>query len=406
MSDAELASDGFRADPYSSYARWRLESPVWWSERLDAYVIAGYDDVKRMLTRRDVFGQSRRYEGAMIDAFGRDTMVILEPPVHGLVRRPSADYFRPHRLEAALWPAVAANAERIVAGLPESFELTRDVSEPLVMDSMSLLFGIDDPAVLRELYAPLISYLKRSRARDADASVQSQGRDAGRRLVDYLRDLAAFRRGTPGNDLPSHLLRLGMPAEEVETVCALTLIGGVDTTVRGLANMFLGLLTTPGAWERLHVNPPLVSNAFDEGLRWMSPLQLKGREVRRPVVVHGLELVAGRAVIGLLGSANRDPRHYPDPDLYDLGRSCGDHLAFGFGIHYCVGAPLARLEARALLEAIMARFPTLAATDPGCLLFDGPVYRSPLELPLEGRARDRMSRIQERGDGWCTAWIT
>jgi cytochrome P450 len=388
VSDSELGSAAFLADPYPFYDRWRREQPVWWSDRLDAYVLARYADVRKMLTTAAVFGQSRRYEGAMIDAFGRDTMVILEPPRHGEVRGPAADYFRPRHLEVALGAAIRANADRIVAGLGAEFELTRDVSEPLVMDSMALLFGIDDTQVLRELYAPLIVYLKRSRALAADESVRREGRAAGVRLVEFLRELARARQRAPRLDLISHLLGQGMPSEEVETVCALTLIGGVDTTVRGLANMLLGLLSTRGELDRLRAEPSLRANAFDEGLRWISPLQLKGRELRAEILLHGVRLEAGRAAIGLLGSANRDPARYLDPDRFDLARRIGDHLAFGFGLHYCVGAPLARVEAEALLGSLLARFGDLSVLALDELRFEGPVYRSPLELPVhtEGKS--------------------
>jgi cytochrome P450 len=386
LSDSELTSPAFLVDPYPFYERWREESPVWWSERLDAYLVARYDDVRAIMTRPRVFGQSRRYEGAMIDAFGRDTMVILAPPRHGEVRNPTADYFRPRRLESALGTAVNANARRIVAGLPERFELTTDLSEPLVMDSMALLFGIEDTQVLRDLYGPLILYLKRSRALDADQSVQEAGRKAGSRLVEFLGELGRLRRRQPGQDLVSHLLLLGMPPEEVETVCALTLIGGVDTTVRGLANLLLGVLSTPGQQEHLRARPDLAENAFDEALRWISPLQLKGREMREAAVLQGVTLEPGRAVLGLLGSANRDPARYSRPAAFEADRKVGDHLAFGFGIHYCVGAPLARMEAGALLGALLGRFGDLSIERPDELRFEGPVYRSPLRLPIRGQA--------------------
>ena len=385
MSDSHLASPAFLSDPYPFYARWREESPIWWSERLDAYLIARYDDVRSMFKRPDVFGQSRRYEGAMIDAFGRDTMVILEPPRHGEVRNPTADYFRPRQLEAALSEAVNSNARRIVAALPDRFELNTDLSEPLVMDSMALLFGIEDTQLLRDLYAPLIVYLKRSRALDADESTRQAGREAGRLLVQFLGQLGAARRRRPGRDLISHLLALGMAEEEVETVCALTLIGGVDTTVRGLANLLYGAITTPGQQELLRTRPALAANAFDEALRWISPLQLKGREVREPVVVHGVELEPGRGVLGLLGSANRDPDRYAMPDAFQVDRKVGDHLAFGFGIHYCVGAPLARVEADAMLRALLDRFQSLEIEAPGSVAFEGPVYRSPLSLQISAQ---------------------
>ena len=385
MSDSELGSPEFLADPYPFYARWRKESPVWWSDRLDAYVVARYSDVRYMLTTPKVFGQSRRYEGAMIDAFGRDTMVILEPPHHGEVRSPVADYFRPRRLESALGAAITANAKGIVDALPERFELTRDLGEPLVMESMALLFGIGDTQALRELYGPLIEYLKRSRALDAGPHVQEAGREAGRRLVDFLGDLGRLRRRHPASDLVSHLLALGMPEEEVETVCALTLIGGVDTTVRGLANLLLGVLATPGQQDLLRERQELAANAFDEALRWISPLQLKGSEVRQPVVVAGVPLEPGRAMLGLLGSANRDPARYIRADEFQSDRKVGDHLAFGFGIHYCVGAPLARIEGDSLLRALFRRFSHLEMDAPGELRFEGPVYRSPLELPIRGQ---------------------
>jgi cytochrome P450 len=392
LSDAELAAPGFAADPYPTYGRWRRDSPVWWSDRLDAYVISRYADVRLLLTRPEHFAQSRRYEGAMIDAFGRDTLVILEGSRHAEVRAPVADYFRPRRLARALGGAIAANADRIVAGLAETFELTRDVSEALVMDSMALLFGVDDTRLLEELYGPLIVYLKRSRALAADDAVKREGQAAGARLVEFLRELTRLRAARPGEDLVSHLLQAGMPGEEVETVCALTLIGGVDTTVRGLANTLLGVLSTAGELERLRAEPARLENAFDEGLRWLSPLQLKGREVRSAIRLHGLELEPGRAAIGLLGSANRDPQRYPDPDRFDSARRTGDHLAFGFGAHYCVGAPLARLEAAAMLRALLRRFGELAAPPAGELSYEGPVYRSPLELPLRGVSARRRAR--------------
>jgi cytochrome P450 len=177
-----------------------------------------------------------------------------------------------------------------------------------------------------------------------------------------------------------------MAREEVETVCALTLIGGVDTTVRGLANMLLGVLTTPGQEGLLRARPELAENAFDEALRWISPLQLKGRELRETTEVRGVTLERGRAVVGLLGSANRDPARYSQPDRFQADRKVGDHLAFGFGIHYCVGAPLARAEAGALLCALIRRFSRLAVERPDELVFEGPVYRSPLHLPLSGQA--------------------
>ncbi len=370
MSDQELASPAFLADPYPFYQRWREDGRVWWSERLDAYVIARYTDVRNMLTTPRVFGQSRRYE----------------PPRHGEVRGPAADYFRPRRLESALGTAIAANAERIVDTLPAQFEMTRDVGEPFVMESMAILFGIEDTHLLRELYEPLIVYLKRSRALDADKSVQEAGRAAGRRLVEFLAELGSLRERQPGNDLISHLLAMGMARAEVETVCALTLIGGVDTTVRGLANLLLGVLTTPGQEAFLRARPELAENAFDEALRWVSPLQLKGRELRESTEVGGTQLQAGRSVIGLLGAANRDPARHADPDRFKADRKVGDHLAFGFGIHYCVGAPLARVEAGAILRALMRRFSRLTVEHEGDLAFEGPVYRSPLSLVLSGQA--------------------
>jgi cytochrome P450 len=349
-------------------------------------VLSRYTDVRRMLTTPAVFGQSRFYEGAMIDAFGRETMVILEPPRHTEVRAPAADYFRPRRLEAALGPAISQVAREVVGALPARFEVNRDLSEPLVMGTMALLFGCPDTGTLRRLYRPLVEYLKRSRARAAGDEVRRQGREAGAELVAFLLEAARGRGRGVGVavDLVGHLLDAGMPLEEVGTVCALTLIGGVDTTVRGLANTLLGLLSTPGTVERTRSEPGLLENAFDEGLRWISPLQLKGRELRVDCELHGVRMEAGRAVIGLLGSANRDPSRYHAPDSYRVGRPTGHHLAFGFGLHYCVGAPLARLEARELLRALLDRFPRVALDRSAPVAFDGPVYRSPLELWLTG----------------------
>jgi len=180
----------------------------------------------------------------------------------------------------------------------------------------------------------------------------------------------------------------GLDAAEIITTCANLLIAGVETTVGGMATTIYALLTHESALAAVRADPDLARRAFDEALRWVSPVQIIGKQVAAPVTLGGQRLDPGGEVFLLVGSANRDPERYREPDSYRLDRANRDHLAFGSGMHLCLGAPLSRLEGRLIVDQLLARFPTLDLVDPQAPLDwgGGPSARAPAELWLTGHS--------------------
>jgi pimeloyl-[acyl-carrier protein] synthase len=186
-------------------------------------------------------------------------------------------------------------------------------------------------------------------------------------VLDYFRRLAAEKRRSPGDDLLSALIAAEeqgrqLSNDDVLSTCVLLLFAGHETTVNLIGNGTLALLRHPEQLGQLRANPDLIKSAVEELLRFDSPVQLTGRVAMEDVVIDGQTIQAGQDVMMLLGAANRDPEQFTDPDRLDLGRSDNKHLAFGGGIHYCVGAPLARVEAQAALPALLQRLPELKLT--------------------------------------------
>ena len=204
----------------------------------------------------------------------------------------------------------------------------------------------------------------------------------------YLADLAAHRRVHPAGDLISALAAAGagdkLTPDELVTMAALLLAAGFETTTGLLANGLLALLAHPGQARRLRTEAELAASAVEELLRYDSPVQLAGRSAPAGVDVAGLTTSAGQPVIALLGAANRDPQVFSEPDRLILDRAEQPPLSFGGGIHYCLGAPLARLEAQIAFPALLSRFPRLALTGKP-IYRDGLVLHGPTSLPVSAR---------------------
>jgi cytochrome P450 len=238
---------------------------------------------------------------------------------------------------------------------------------------------------MQDLYRACMAYLKLARTHSADPAIMDQGRRAGQELMEYLRTLRADKVILPGGDLVSQLAPTDCDVDALLCMCGVVLLAGVETTVRGLANTVYALLTGPRqVVDALQSGEFSGVQAFEEGLRWIAPLSLKARQVALPTVIHGVELAVGDQVFVSIGAANRDPRHYSDPDEFQIGRRNMDHLAFGSARHYCIGAPLARIEGGTVIDVLLDRCAGLRLAQDQKVQFEGgPVYRSPRELWLE-----------------------
>jgi cytochrome P450 len=362
----------WRRDPYPCYRRLRETAPVYRSPLLGVTVLTRYDDVQAAL--RDPRFSVRRSESRAfqrLDPFGslspdfqrmiERNLLMLDPPDHTRLRGLVSKAFTPRVVER-LRPRVEALVEELLDGVAAQgeMELVRDFAEPLPVIVIAELLGLpredraafkrwaDDLAVLVDPLSVLGGLERVQRSFDE--------------LCAYLRQVFAARRAEPKDDLISALVAAedrGDALTEAELISTVTLIlgAGHETTTNLLGNAVLALLRHPGERKRLQDDPSLCESAVEEFLRFDAPVQATDRVAREDVVIDGARVRAGEFAVLLLGAANRDPARFSEPDRLDLGRRDNRHLAFGQGLHFCLGAPLARLEAQLAISALLRRFP-------------------------------------------------
>jgi cytochrome P450 len=357
-------TDAAIADPYQQYARLRAEDPVHWSDKLRAWVLFRYDDVAAAL-RDDVNFSADRRRAARASRGVRETP---PPDLRTISSDPPACLAVRALLNAALVPRVRAMGPRIDAIVAElaaglagrtEVDLVTDFAYPLPIRVIAEL--LDVPEAQRARFQEL----SRTIARGMDRFYGGDDAAGGlRELGAYFLGLVTERADGPGDDLVRGLLRAEHQGDrlsplEVVAMCTAIVFGGHETTVNLVANGMLALLRHPEECDRLRSDPALAVPAVEELLRWDSPPQFVSRVVARPCELRGRALRPGDTVLLGIGSANRDPAGFVEPDRLDLGRAPNPHVGFGLGTHFCPGAQLSRLEARAAIPALLARFPRL-----------------------------------------------
>jgi pimeloyl-[acyl-carrier protein] synthase len=372
-SSFDPANPAFRADPYPFYHLLRSAAPVYWEGSLGSWILTRYADVVAVLRDpRFVVGFTAkalpmllpRYE-AMARMF-QGWMLYQDPPEHTRLRTLVNKAFTPRVVEQ-----LRPHMEQIVGDLLDqaqahgSLELIADYAFPLPVTVIAQMLGV--PAADRPLFKRWAQGLVGTLEPFIPAEVLDHANQVTVEVLDYFRRLAAEKRRSPGDDLLSALIAAEeqgrqLSNDDVLSTCVLLLFAGHETTVNLIGNGTLALLRHPEQLGQLRANPDLIKSAVEELLRFDSPVQLTGRVAMEDVVIDGQTIQAGQDVMMLLGAANRDPEQFTDPDRLDLGRSDNKHLAFGGGIHYCVGAPLARVEAQAALPALLQRLPELKLT--------------------------------------------
>jgi unspecific monooxygenase len=279
-----------------------------------------------------------------------------------------------------------------VAARGAAFDLVADVAEPLPVILICELLGVATAhaAQLRAWSAAIVKLYEL----EPNADQQRAANDAVIAFSTFIRDLVAARRAEPADDLITALAAVeeagdNLSEDELIGTCILLLNAGHEATVNGTVNAMLALMRDPGAWERfraiaqLPASDPAIRIAVEELLRYDSPVPLFERWVLEPAEIAGVTLEPGTKVALLYASGNRDPRAFAAPDRLDLTRDPNPHLTFGLGIHYCLGAPLARLELQIALPALVRRFPTLRLAEPAAPLdFTGFVIHGVRRLML------------------------
>jgi cytochrome P450 len=386
---------GLRRDPFDAYARARRETPALLHAGLPVRLVSvfRYEDCQAIL--RDA--QAWSSEFPIIDEMeakhgrARRSMLGSDPPEHTRLRSLVTKAFTPRMIQR-LEPRMHEIANQLLDAALEQGEvdLVQALSYPLPVTVIAEIIGI--PAADREMFK-----------RWSDEAVASLGLvflggpDPERiarqqRLFDSMREyfipLADERRRQPREDLLTGLVQAEhegskLDFEEMLSMLVLLLVAGNETTTTLIGNAALELLAHPAEQKRLRDDPGLLPSAIEEVLRYASPVQFDPRRASRATVLHGVEIRENDFVLCWLGSANRDERVFERPEIFDIGRAKNTHLAFGFGTHYCIGANLARQEARVAIGALLARTKGFERSGDELLpLHPSPVFRAVTQLPL------------------------
>jgi cytochrome P450 len=363
-------------DPYPLMHQLRESAPVFLTSAGDQWVLTRYEDSRTVL-RDPRFGSAepgtRRSGIAPAAASGERrirSLLFLNPPDHTRLRSLVSRAFTPRRVEAMTGAIGSLAAEALddleLRGGGDVMEL---LAFPLPANVISELVGV--PREDRDWLRPLVADLSATLEPLTPEEVRRQAVESGEKARSYLYELIEARRRAPRDDLLSGLIAASdgedrLSEEEVVVTTLLIYAAGFETTTNLIGNMVLTLLRHGDQLIRLRQDRSLVPSAIEEVLRYESPVQLDGRTALEPAEIAGHRIEEGQGVMTLLGAANRDPAFIRDPDLFDAGRAEVPLLSFGSGIHYCLGASLARLEGQVVLSQLLDRFPRweLAETDP------------------------------------------
>ncbi|MFI1796480.1 cytochrome P450 [Streptomyces sp. NPDC020379] len=389
--DLAAMGEEFTRDPYRVYAELRALGPVhraWMPEGAEAWLVVGYDEVRATLNdpRLSKDWQSATGDIGLIPVASGPHMLISDAPHHTRLRKLVAKEFTPKRVEG-MAPQVRRMTDELIDAMAAApgrrVDLVDALSFPLPMGVICELLGV--PSLDRKAFRAWSNIAVGAAPLEEKAVASSEGGA-------YLAGLIAAKREEPCDDLLSALIRTTdedgdrLSSEELLGMAWLLLVAGHETTVNLISNGVLALLQHPDQLAQLRADPGLMENAVEEMLRYDGPVETPTyRFTTDPVEIGGVRIPGGGAlVLPVLADADRDPARFPEPDRFDIRRDARGHVAFGHGIHYCLGAPLARLEARIAIGALLDRFPDLALdAHPASLAWrQGLLIRGPERLPV------------------------
>lgn len=377
---------GLRDDPYPTYRRLRENAPVHYSERIRSWVLTRHADVEDFFTDPRFSAdrtKARKYRGS---GGPSPASLQIDPPEHTRIRRLVTKAFTPRAIRE-LRPRTAEVADSLLdaAEAEGEIDLIADFAYPLPLTVLTELLGVPDED--HELFRRFALAM----AEGVDHAYAERRSEIGAEVWGYLEEVAAERRHAPRDDLISQLVAVSetdtghLSDDEVVGVAITLLFAGHETTVNLIGNGTLALLRNPEQLERFRHDPDLVGTAIEELLRYESPAQIISRTVDEDLELDGHHLRRGDAAVALLGAANRDPEVFDDPDRLDIGRAPNPHVAFGQGLHFCLGAPLTRMETEVAFPALVRRFPRLRLATERPEWRDTAVLRGLRRLPVRLR---------------------
>lgn len=365
----------FRRNPYIQYSRLRAEEPVHRSGALQAWVLTGYADCLTVLRDPATYSSDTRQAGGQVGELVREqrsrsplgdarTLLTIDPPAHTRMRAIVTRAFTPRRV-AELGPRIEGIARELLASAPErgEFDLMATLARPLPVIVIAELLGV--PPDDRDRFAAWSRAIAATTdLRNSEAAIV-EARETTLELMDYFRGFVDERRLSPRSDLISALVAAGQAEElttdEILAFAILLLVAGQETTTNLIGNGALALLGRPDVVERMRADPPMMPAVVEEMLRFDSPVQGVVRVARADTRIGEETIERGALLLVMVGAANRDPAQFDRPDEFMPGRPANRHLSFGLGPHFCLGAPLARLEAELAFAALLARYSSIGA---------------------------------------------
>ncbi|ROO89634.1 pulcherriminic acid synthase [Actinocorallia herbida] len=392
----DMLSPEFAADPYSAYAVFREQAPLFYHEAMQSYVVSRYTDVERVF--KDSAFTTANYDWQLEPVHGK-TIVQLSGREHSVRRALVAPAFRGSELQEKFLPIIERNSADLIDGFRStgSADLVAQFATRFPVGVIVDMLGLDkaDQPKFQKWYTSIIAFLGNL---SGDEQVTASGLQTKAEFAEYMLPVVQARRSALGDDLLSTLVTAEidgetMSDEDVKSFCSLLLAAGGETTDKAVASMFALLLQHPEQLAAVREDRGLISAAFAETLRLRPPVHMIMREPAEEVEIAGGVIPAGKTVTALIGSANRDPERYKDPDSFNIFRddlnttsafsAAADHLAFALGRHFCVGALLAKTEIEVATNQLLDALPDLKLADGFVPVEKGVFTRGPASLQVE-----------------------
>ena len=374
MADFNPFDPRLRTNPYEVYRELREEAPVFWSQMMQVWVLTRYDDVLTALKDYARFSSERlRANNPLVQALESQrlasgplgttpTMLSTDPPAHTRMRSLVNKAFTPRQVDR-IRPQMEQIADELLDALPEpgKIDVVADFSIPFPIIVIAAMLGV--PAGDRERFKAWSTDIAGSLGGPFQPpDLIERSVRASNEIADYFRVQIAGRKAEPRDDLLSALVAVEeegdlLTEDELIATCILLLVAGNETTTNLIGSGMYTLLQNADERRKLQANPALMASAVEEMLRYEPAAQMTSRIANEGADIDGIRFEPGQVILPVMAAANRDPEHFPEPDRFNIERHPNRHLAFGQGIHYCLGAPLAVAEARIAFGALLRRMP-------------------------------------------------